>query len=354
VNLPRKAAEVTLALRGGEPGYREVEIAWHSVTGVDPEEIHVILDGAPLELDGRLAPLPAHDPSVLHILAAELVFPGQLRATAELAFGGEYGEEVRTELTAVPLERRGRSARRPLPSPAEVEGWLRVGNAPAPVVAVESVPFELIVVRDEASLHLVRRLREPARKAPKAEREFVLRFVSSSPLWTSAADGTWSAVFSISQDLNHEGPGLRWALTNRFFGADQEGRHERLTEAVAVAGLQAAGSNRPRAVLLVAGERFVEGAQPGFEPAAIREYLAALRVPFFYWRLDEGADTTPDPWGLPRIVRDRYDLQRAVAEMLVELRPQFLAWLDGQHMPQDVSMAGSSTANVRLAGAEVR
>jgi hypothetical protein len=331
-----------------------VEIAWQSVAGIDPEEIHVLLDGAPLELDGRLAPLPAHDPSVMHILVAELVFPGQLRATAELAFGGEYGEEVRTELTAVPLEWPGRSARRPLPSPAEVESWLRVRDAPARVVAVEGLPFELVVVRDEASLDLVRRLRAKSRRAPKAERQFVLRFVSSSPLWTRAADGTWSAVFSISQNLNDEGPGLRWALTNQFFEANQEGRHERLTEAVAVAGLQAAGSNRPRAVLLVAGERFVEGAQPGFSPAAIREYLEALRVPFFYWRLDQGADTTPDPWGLPRMVSNRYDLQSAVIEMLVALRPQFLAWLDGQHMPQDVAVAVSSTANVRLAGVDAR
>ena len=71
---------------------------------------------------------------------------------------------------------------------------------------------------------------------------------------------------------------------------------ERLTEAVAVAGLQAAASNRPRGVLLVSGTRFAEEAEDGLDPLAIREYLATLHVPFFYWRIDEGGDATPDGW----------------------------------------------------------
>jgi hypothetical protein len=354
VNLPREPAEVSLALHGGQQGYRKVEIAWHATAGIDPERIHVYFDGEPLEVAGRFADLPPHDLSIMHIIAAELVFPGPLRATGELAFGGEFGEEVSTELTAVPLERRNPGARRGLPSAAEVESWLRIAGAAPRVVAVESLPFELIVVRDQASLHLLRRLLEPARRVAKTQRESVLRFVGSRPLFSDAADGTWSAVFSVSENVNTEGLGLGWALTHRFFGTDQEGILERVTEAVAVAGVQAAASNRPRGVLLVRGERGVEKADPGLDPLTIRDYLTALRVPFFYWRLDSSGDTTPDAWGVPTAVRDRQDLYRAAAEVSAALHPQFLAWLDGQHMPQDVTMQVSSSKRLRLAGVDTR
>jgi hypothetical protein len=277
------------------------------------------------------------------------VFPGQLRATGELAFGGKFGEEVKSELTAVPVVPRNWGARRRLPSAEEIEGWLRVAGSAPRVVAVESVPFELIVVRDQTSLHLLRRLREPARKAAKIQREQVLRFVSSRPVFTMTRDGTWSALFSVSENVNPEGWGLGWATTNRFFGANQEGPVERLTEAVAVAGLQAAGSNRPRGVLLVSGTPFAEEVEPGLDPLAIRAYLATLHVPFFYWRLDQDADRTPDSWGNPRIVLSRDDLHRAAAEVAIELRPQFLVWLEG-----DVSTAAGSSKHLRLAGAAVR
>jgi hypothetical protein len=352
VNLPREVAEVSLALRGGELGYRDVEIAWDAPPGIAPEEIRLYFDGEPLELAGRLAPLPPHDASTMHIVSAELVFAGQLRATEEVAFGGEFGEEVRTDLTAVPLVRRNAGVRRSLPSAGEVEAWLQVAGSAARVVAVEALPFELIVVRDRASLHLLRRLREPARKVRTIEREPVLRFVSSRPLFAKDDAGDWSGLFSVSQNVNTEAAGLGWVMTHRFFAPDQEGPVERLAEAVAVAGLQAAGSKRPRGVLLLTGERFIGEPEPGRDPVAIRGYLSALRVPFFYWRLDDGGDTSPDAWGDPTVIRDRVGLQRAVLEVVAALRPQFLAWLDGQHMPSDVTLEVSSSARVRLAGVD--
>ena len=292
VNLPREPAEVNLVLRGGERGYRAVEIVWEAPGAGEPEELRLYFDGEPLLVSDRRAALPPHDPQTVHVVTAEVVFSGQLRATAELAFGGEFGEEVRSELTGVPVVRRNSGGR--LPSVAELEAWLRIDGASPRVVAVESIPFELIVVRDQTSLHLLRRLREPASRAGKIQREQVLRFVSSRPVFAKAPDGTWSALFSVSENINAAGGGLGWAVTNRFFGTSQEGPIERLTEAVAVAGLQAAASNRPRGVLLVSGTRFAEEAEDGLDPLAIREYLATLHVPFFYWRLDEGGDATPD------------------------------------------------------------
>ena len=74
----------------------------------------------------------------------------------EVAFGGEYGEKVSTELTAVPLELDG----------GEVAAVRRGGRArgygsaigPARVVAVERGPREVVLVRDDASMVTLRGL----------------------------------------------------------------------------------------------------------------------------------------------------------------------------------------------------
>lgn len=354
VNLPREPAEVSLALHGGEQGYRAVQIAWDAPGDVQPEEIHLYFDGEPIEVSGAVAALPPHDRLAMHVIAAELVFPGQVRATGELAFGGQFGEELRSELTAIPLERVDQVGLKRLPSAVEVEGWLRVGGAAPRIVAVERGPFELIVVRGEASLHPLRNLGGRTRSAGKYRRDDQLRFVSSRPLLVKAADGSWSALYSVSQNLNENGVGLARAMTRAFFGASQEGEIERLTDAVAVAGVRAAGSSRPRGVLLVTATRFAKETEPGVDPLAIRNYLAALRVPFFYWRIDESGDATPDDWGTPRAVRDREDLHRAASELASALRPQFLIWLDGEHMPGDVTTVAASSTPLRLAGGVVR
>jgi hypothetical protein len=352
VNLPRDPAEVTLVLRASEEaGQREVEVVWSAPGQRAPEEIQLHFDGEPLQVLGRRAALPPHDLRRMHIVTAQLVFAGQLRATAELAFGGEFGEQMTSELTAIALEPDTRSWVRRLPSAAAVAADLRVAGAAPLVVAVERGPVELVVVRAAASLAPLRRLRRQIDTSAGLRDQDVMRVVSSRPLFV-AGDGDWAGLFSVSQDLNRAGGGLGWALTNLFFDAGEEGSIERLDEAVAVAGLRAAASNRPRAVLLVnAGDAGEEGEGPSLElgPAAVREYLAALRVPFFYWRV--GAEATADGWGTPTPVRNGHDLEAAAAKLGSTLRRQFVAWLDGQHLPVDVTTAGTPSAPLRLAGA---
>jgi hypothetical protein len=353
VNLPREPAEVTLALHGGDEGYREVEIAWRALGGNEPEEIHLSFDGEAMEVTGRRVGLPPHDPRATHVIAAELVFPMQLRANAGLAFGGAFGDEVSSDLTAVPLERTEPGDSR-LPSATEVETWLRVRGAAPRVVAVERGLFELIVVRDEASLKPLRVIGEQVRSGTGGGRKDMLRFVGSRPQQVRADDGSWSAVFPVTPNLNTGNRGLPWVLTHGFFGTDQEGEIEELDPAVAMAGLQAAGSNRPRGVLLIRGAGPALRAAPGLDSRAIRGYLAALRVPFFYWRIDGGGDATPDVWGAPTRIRDRRDLGRAASELVSALRPQFLVWLDGSYMPGEVTLTSGAPAPLRLAGGATR
>ena len=130
-------------------------LTWRAADESDPEEIQVRFDGEPLAVERGRVSLPRHDRRSVHVLTAELIFHDQLRAEVEVAFGGDYGEEVSTELTAVPLELDGWKS---LPSAAEVESWLRIGDQPARVVAVESGPREVVLVRDDASMVTLRSL----------------------------------------------------------------------------------------------------------------------------------------------------------------------------------------------------
>ena len=156
VNLPREAVEATLRLEGGQDGYTGAEVSWRVVDESEPEEIQISFDGEPLAVDGRRVALPRYDPKLVHVLSAELIFARQLRAQVELAFGGEYGEEVSSELTAIPLELR-RSGKE-LPTAEQVEAWLRVGDQPPRVAAVERGPREVVLVRDDASTITLRSL----------------------------------------------------------------------------------------------------------------------------------------------------------------------------------------------------
>ena len=101
VNLPRPPAEVEIVLEGtGNPS--KARLTWQSRTGAQPTSIHLTLDGRPLALgpDGRAA-LTAYDPESAHVLSAELHFPSNVVARRDAVFGGKYGSEVSTDLTAV-------------------------------------------------------------------------------------------------------------------------------------------------------------------------------------------------------------------------------------------------------------
>ncbi len=108
LNVPRPPAEVEIVLeRGTDRAPSAAQLSWQTVNGGRPATIVLTLDGAPLKVDaeGR-APLPKVDLKNLHVLTAELWFPPGVLARKDVAFGREYGSEVSTELTAVPVRLR--------------------------------------------------------------------------------------------------------------------------------------------------------------------------------------------------------------------------------------------------------
>jgi hypothetical protein len=362
VNLPREAAEATLKLQGGENGYTGAELTWRAADESEPQEIQVRFDGELLAVEGNRVSLPPHDRKQVHVLAAEVLFHDQMRAQVEVAFGGEYGEEVSTELTAVPLVLDGAKA---LPAAAEVESWLRIGGQPSRVVAVERGPREVVLVRDDASTVTLRSLgRQTSGTGPRRTQSAsrmsaglalkdTLRLIGTHPTLVPVKGGGSTALFPQSANVNGHNSGLGWALTNLFFrpSGSEEGA-ELLAEAVSVAGLCAAASNRARGVILVRSTESPPPPAGSLEPANVRGFLAALRVPLFYWIVGPAREGGADAWGDAVPVRGWGGVHGAVGDLIEALRPQFLVWVGGLHRPSDVTLAPDAPAGLRLAGAD--
>src|SRR3954463_8085945 len=165
INLPRPPAEVQIVLESdGQKGPRAARLTWQSVNGVNPGSTDLTLDGEPLTVDGSgRAALPAKDLGSLHVLSAQLWFPPGVTAHRDVAYGGQYGSEVSTELTALPVRVRPGA---PFPSnPAELKGWFALGDQPRPVAAVEDGRATVIRVRVPAGPEVLDKLVPPSRRS---------------------------------------------------------------------------------------------------------------------------------------------------------------------------------------------
>ena len=220
LNLPRPAAEVDVVLANDEKGTpKAAQLTWQSVNGVKPASIGLTLDGEPLPVDpaGKVL-LPPRDLGSLHVLSADLWFPPGVTARRDVAYGGQYGSEVSTELTAVPVRVRPGSS---LPPPAELAGWFAFGGQPLTVAAVENGPAKVILVRvptgREVLDKLVPRDRRPTiptlQSKMRLDADDRVRFLSlgSSPYKTSRVP---AELFDMSRELTAKDGGLFWYLTN--------------------------------------------------------------------------------------------------------------------------------------------
>ncbi|MEM7353700.1 MAG: hypothetical protein AAF657_23075 [Acidobacteriota bacterium] len=367
VNLPRSPAEASLMLEGGERGRGvTARLSWQSVVATEPVSIEVSFDGRPLTVkDPRRIPLPAHDPEQLHFFRAELDFSANVTTVLETVFGGSYGDRLNVQLTAVPLVlERGAE----LPDLSQLRGRLHTEGRALRVVAAEEGPAEIVVVRDEAIRPILDRigrtsdktLRQRARVGFKSQAARSLRFRMALPkdhlirfVWPfSQRQPQARPAFDVlipSQAFTAQDGGLYWLLTE-FSPPAGVGPDPRLADAVAVAGLLAAGRNRRRAVVLVTG-RAVDDTSL-FRPEAVRHYLESLRVPLFVWspepETQPASRTRRSPWGPVTDISSLNKLEQAVRELVQRLDRHRIVWVEGVHAPAAVTLAGAEDG-MRLA-----
>lgn len=364
VNLPRPPAEVDIFLENGPAG-RPVaaRLAWQSLTGESPSAIEVTFDDKPLAVDasGRVQ-LPAWDPEASHVLSAVIRFSGAFIARRDVVFGGRWGEEVSTELTAVPVRlRRGKE----LPPPEQMGGWFRAGGRPVAVAALEEGPAELLVVRDaNAQNPLSALLAGGSRARPSLGmrtsvdqssqeyrryymilgKEDAVRFVVPAAR-TVPGSSLPADLFGQSRDLNASEGGLLWFLA-RFSPPAADPHQQRLADAVAVAGLQTLYRNRRRAVLVVLSEQPAERSRAA--PSMVRGYLKAIHVPLFVWTLGDPRGPAATGWGEAEKVDSFGRIKSAFNRLKDDLASQRIVLLDGRHLPQSIELSPEAAAFVEL------
>jgi hypothetical protein len=354
-NLPHPLTKVEILLetvKGGVP--RAAKIVWTNLQGEKPESMAMTFDGVPLKLDksGR-AELPVHDLKTIHVLNAEVRFSALRTVHRDLAYGGEYGSEVSTELTGVPL--RIRSG--PLPAPDKLAGWLTQNGQPLAVAAVEEGPAQLFVVRVPSGDEVAHKMGSRGLKVKSDRynlqlgRDDQTRFVQPVPQRVEGS-GTHSDLFDVSPVYTANDGGLPYALRSlgrlRIVWAVTDVPQEpRIADAVAVAGLSAMTENRRRAVLLLlAGDETHEASR--YDADTVRRFLAAIRVPLHVWALSAKAEGPfAMAWGPAMEVQSTGGLAAAVAALRRDLDSQRIVMVDGRHLPQSIQL-GPAARDVEL------
>ncbi|HEX2164481.1 MAG TPA: hypothetical protein VHM02_11080 [Thermoanaerobaculia bacterium] len=394
LNLSTSGQSGELFLERDESG-RPVaaRVLWQSVQYTRPGRITVHLDGEELPVVDDRATLPELDAREAHVLSAELEFPDGEVVRDHRLFGGAYGEETQTELTAVALEVERRRALRRAP---QAEGLLTAGGRPARVAALDRGGFDLVVVADRSAVRELERMRHVIGSTEQSARLRALdpnlppdvglpdvhagmdrgdRLFFVRPQARKVSTGTRPyAIFDLSQPLTGEHGGIPWLLTHRQAYLDMPGEPQRLGDAIANAGMFAAANGRARAVLLLVGPDSEDHSQ--LPPEIVRRYLAAVGVPLRVWYLDTdviimterhqeeaeqeeaaklaaAAETGVAPptleeqvarvearWDEPAVVIQRTgDLLDAADDLGDELERQRVVWIEGRWLPQEVEVA---------------
>jgi hypothetical protein len=363
VNMPQPETQVSVVLaRDAEGRVRAAHVGWASKQGLQPSRIEAELDGTVLAPGTpEEIPLPGVDMSRAHVLRVSVLFEGVGPATREVVFGGGAGNEASAELTAVPaLAQNDKGS----VSVEQLKDRLLLAGKPAPLVAVEQGPFTVAVVAEEGALAALHALGASWLVGQNSRCETKYLFRDRGQLNSSRCpyqvvlqgkdrlilvDPRPTAAQSPSRGMTEVFPTRVFAIFNRValpgFLAyvtpnPSSAEPPRLADAVAVAGVLAAGGQGRRAVLLAV--------QSEVAPAELRRactLLSALGVPLHVWSMSAKPPTEPtgecgvwwdvniSPSGAPTRLR------KANESLQKELSRQVLLWIDGTHRPQDVTLA---------------
>lgn len=354
INLPRPPAEARILLDGVEDGRgASARVVWESLTAADPVLARVSFDGQPLEVDDvRHFPLPDHDPARLHYLRVELEFSGSVQSVVETTFGGSFTDTAASEQTAVPIVLAGRDGPR---GPAALQGRFSKDGEPLRVLGVDEGPAEIILVRDKGVQpefdEMARQERNRRRQSglslrytARMKKDQRLRFLSPFPR-LHAREGHNYELFPPSPELSPSDGGLFWLLLTVRPTETTVGQ-QRLSDAVAVAGMIAASRERRRAVVVLLGDRPADVSR--LRPPQVRRYLEQLHVPLHVWSLSELSPETVAEWGEPENVGSLSKLEGTVKRLSKALNRQRIVWLEGIHLPQSVRLEGE-VASIQLA-----
>jgi len=344
INVPRAPAEVRILLERDQAGRPSAgRVMYDSALALKAKRVMIRMDDLPLMGDeNNRFTLPEYDAGLIHVLSAEVTFGHQLSARTQLAFGGLYGSDIRTDLTAVPVvttnDRKW--------TPPEFEKVLVADGEPCKVVAVENNGVQIFMVQQAGALH---RLRQLARMvdsrnlegfprhllvdgASQDPTEDVLHIVTTEPEMIST--GTRKIIlFPSVGPLTLNRRSMPWVVTHARIPRAPEAP-EHLADAVASATVTAAATTSPRAVLLVLADGLSD--EGLFHPNEVREYASAMRVPLFVWSVS-GLNEAGE-WGTYVDVSSPKEMSDAAKRLLTSVRRQNIVWVEGNYLPNQIQI----------------
>jgi len=359
VNSPRAQAEVDVVFEGGTlEAPTMLRVITESGERLEPLAVFVTFDGLMVRkgVDGRFE-LPAYDPRQAHIVSAEGHFPEGVTARRDVTFSSNVRGMVASDLTAISVvveKRRDISA-------LDLEGLLRAGDEALTVVAVDRQGARVYLVRDHGAWPALRSTGRLIDSRDMASRQVYMKELvrkAEETAWVeeispeedrfyllvpNSTDSRGLALFPVLQPFSLKGWGIAWLSTHIVSPRATVGG-QRLSEAVALAGLRAAADGCPRAVVLVLGEDPVD--ESWFRPPAVREYLRALQVPLVVWSPERQLPSSP--WGKTETVNGIGGLNQASKHLLKGLRRQWIVWVEGRHLPNEIELADNDRG-IRLA-----
>jgi hypothetical protein len=348
VNLPRPRAEIEIVLEDGPSGFPgAVRVVSQSALMEKPESIEVTFDQQVLIREGETWPLPPFATGETHLVSAEAHFPEGVSARADVSFTGRPGSGVTTELTAVPVVVEGKRN----PQAVTLEGRLRARGRALSISAVERPGARVYLVQDFAAWPTIKRIGIEMTRRKPFERSYRLEFAENLP---PEADRFYIVVptptivrqlriFPIAGPLELRRFNLPWLVSHAYV-QQASSQWQLLADAVAVAGVRAAGGGSPRAVVLLLGKGSADIQRS--RAREVREYLAALHVPLVVWSTgDPGADA----WGPAVDVASPPRLERACEHLLESLYRQWIVWVEGRYLPDQITL-DEGVEGIRIAG----
>jgi hypothetical protein len=349
VNLPRPEAEAKIVMESSPEGKPAAfRVITESSDRKKPLGTVAVFDGRVLspESEDRYL-VPDHDPDGFHLISVEVSYPNGTTARADVGFGGAYGRNIATELTAVPI-RVGTDP----PKPADLEGRITVRGRPLQVATVEQSGAAIYVVRDAdvfptfraAGRYIARRF-EAIRNYQDPIFEFDLdpevgrvRLVGTNP---DRERDLW--LFPVSSPVSLKRWSLPWAATT-LVEEEATSVNQRIADAMAVAGVRAAGRGSPRAVVLALSADPKDDSR--YSPRSVRHYLGQLGVPIYVWVTpdvtSEGADEVANTdWGPAVPTATARSMTRASKRLLRDLDQQWVIWVEGLHLINHIELDGS-------------
>jgi hypothetical protein len=352
INLPRSSSELKIVLTGstnGSPSRARLIIG--KPLFVEMEHLVVEFDGIPLSLNKDLSlSFPEFDTSIAHVLAAEVGFSDGSAAHSAVSFSLGASGIAETQLTAVPIVVSSGVE----PTLESLQDTFRVNDLNVSTKAIARPGGHVIMVRDISATEDLRRLGEfrdrrvqPTRRSEiwnealagggRDLEQAMFRIAEPIPTMLEASGKSLARTFWVSPPFRIEDAGLDWCATHVFpRPRDLTGGHQdqQVTDAVAIAGLHAAGSGRPRTVVVVVGDKDADTSLFGTE--ATKQFLRAINVPLVVWSTNPSA---AQRWQGAVEVRNPKQLSSAADAVMATVESQWIVWVEGLHMPSDITVS---------------